>query len=1030
MQNKIYLVMFSLSLIFADTQGLYSNQNNLSAGRLHNIVIHSNWDDLDPIAVWGEASDENNIISDAAFQGTQQSIGSNPLAVSGKGDHVVILKSDNTLISWGNNDFGQCTDPSVENVIAISANMYHTLALHSDGTVSSWGSNLAGQTDVPSDLSNVIAVSAGEEHSLALKSNGTVIGWGGNGVGQIDLPLDLSDVIAISAGGLHSIALHSDGTVTAWGYNQDQFTSDITDVPSDLSDVIQISASSSHNLALHSDGTVTAWGDNFYGQCDIPSDLSNVVAVSAGMTSLALHADGSVSSWGGEANGGTLAPTDLAAVRVFCDDNGSEYDCSGTCGGSHVNDECGICNGEGIADGSCDCDGNILDCLGVCGGTAALDMCNVCDGGDDDGSTCDGINWVPSEFSSIQAAIDGSADGDTIRVSTGTYYESILIKEKSLVLVGESSLTTIIDNQNIATGCSDTNNGATDIYNLGCSWYDSNSWGCGVSAYNDSDFDSDEMCCACGGGTDSGGSVVTIAYSDVEMQGFTIQNGNQTTAGNGGGIHIYDIDDLYSDEPTSSVSLSDMVVQNNKTSWAGAGIAAYEADIALSNVKIINNTSDNHAAGFHSESGITIMSDCEVSGNRAEGGSGGGLYFGGGASIFVDAELTNVLVSDNFSTGLGPGVLAYSTNASDPNGIELTNVTIVNNFGGSSTSAGYQTGLYLWDNSIASVTNSIIWSNGIIPGDCSDTNNGATDSWGDGCSYYSSGIGCSGYFNDSDFTAETMCCGCGGGETIDDISGTSIDIGSNSQASVTYSNIEGGYSGTGNIDLDPQFLPDDGVSECFELVETAIGDCLDTNNGATDSWWSGCDYYADYPSSCNTGTFDDDDFTASTMCCACGGGDTPTGLVETEIEGCTSSDFSTTYELLPSSPCINTGDSSYPADPDGSSPDMGAFPYFCEAGCVLSNEKFELPSGFVLHPSYPNPFNPSTVISYTVPDFSFVDIKIYSINGSFVEQLSSGNVGPGDHKVLWNAQNRASGVYIVRFVADSYTQSHMITLIK
>ena len=48
-------------------------------------------------------------------------------------------------------------------------------------------------------------------------------------------------------------------------------------------------------------------------------------------------------------------------------------------------DECGVCNGDGIADGACDCDGNVEDCAGECGGDAVVDECGVCDG---DGSSC------------------------------------------------------------------------------------------------------------------------------------------------------------------------------------------------------------------------------------------------------------------------------------------------------------------------------------------------------------------------------------------------------------------------------------------------------------------------------------------------------------------------------------------------------------------------------------------------------------------------------------------------------------------
>ena len=48
-------------------------------------------------------------------------------------------------------------------------------------------------------------------------------------------------------------------------------------------------------------------------------------------------------------------------------------------------DECGVCNGDGIADGACDCDGNVEDCAGECGGDAVVDECGECGG---DGSSC------------------------------------------------------------------------------------------------------------------------------------------------------------------------------------------------------------------------------------------------------------------------------------------------------------------------------------------------------------------------------------------------------------------------------------------------------------------------------------------------------------------------------------------------------------------------------------------------------------------------------------------------------------------
>jgi len=62
---------------------------------------------------------------------------------------------------------------------------------------------------------------------------------------------------------------------------------------------------------------------------------------------------------------------EYAEENYDCDGNcTAEIDCAGECGGSAVEDECGVCNGDGIPDGACDCMGNIEDCAGECGGSA------------------------------------------------------------------------------------------------------------------------------------------------------------------------------------------------------------------------------------------------------------------------------------------------------------------------------------------------------------------------------------------------------------------------------------------------------------------------------------------------------------------------------------------------------------------------------------------------------------------------------------------------------------------------------------
>ncbi len=118
---------------------------------------------------------------------------------------------------------------------------------------------------------------------------------------------------------------------------------------------------------------------------------------------------------------------EYAEENYDCDGNCTAgEDCAGDCGGSAELDECGVCNGDGIADGACDCDGNVEDCAGDCGGTSELDECGVCNGdGISDGACgCDGNtencpNWQDDpgayEFiSTLSGAIVIADDGSQL----------------------------------------------------------------------------------------------------------------------------------------------------------------------------------------------------------------------------------------------------------------------------------------------------------------------------------------------------------------------------------------------------------------------------------------------------------------------------------------------------------------------------------------------------------------------------------------------------------------------------------------
>ena len=96
----------------------------------------------------------------------------------------------------------------LSNIVAVSSGDSHYLALRSDGTVIAWGDNGAGQINVPVDVTNAVAIAAGAAHSLALLSDGRVVAWGANTYGAINIPADLNGGSAIAAGGYNSLCLY------------------------------------------------------------------------------------------------------------------------------------------------------------------------------------------------------------------------------------------------------------------------------------------------------------------------------------------------------------------------------------------------------------------------------------------------------------------------------------------------------------------------------------------------------------------------------------------------------------------------------------------------------------------------------------------------------------------------------------------------------------------------------------------------------------------------------------------------------
>jgi hypothetical protein len=94
------------------------------------------------------------------------------------------------------------------------------------------------------------------------------------------------------------------------------------------------------------------------------------------------------------------------------------------------------------------------------------------------------------------------------------------------------------------------------------------------------------------------------------------------------------------------------------------------------------------------------------------------------------------------------------------------------------------------------------------------------------------------------------------------------------------------------------------------------------------------------------------------------------------------------------------------------------------------SEKSNLPTEFTLKQNYPNPFNPSTIIRYTVPQFSKVVIKIFDVLGNEIETLVNDEKPMGTYELTWYVKGLSSGVYFYRIQAGDFVETKKMILLK
>ncbi len=90
----------------------------------------------------------------------------------------------------------------------------------------------------------------------------------------------------------------------------------------------------------------------------------------------------------------------------------------------------------------------------------------------------------------------------------------------------------------------------------------------------------------------------------------------------------------------------------------------------------------------------------------------------------------------------------------------------------------------------------------------------------------------------------------------------------------------------------------------------------------------------------------------------------------------------------------------------------------------------DVPQIYDLKQNHPNPFNPTTVIEYSIPQASQVQLEVYNLLGRRVAQLVDQKQSAGFHTVSFNASNLASGIYIYRIKAKGFVKTRKMLLLK
>ncbi|MDB9722417.1 T9SS type A sorting domain-containing protein [Candidatus Marinimicrobia bacterium] len=674
---------------------------------------------------------------------------------------------------------------------------------------------------------------------------------------------------------------------------------------------------------------------------------------------------------------------------------------------------------------------------------------------------------VPSQYSTIQAAVDASLNGDTILVAAGTYKENVeLINPeggpyKSINVIGEDKNTTIID------------------------------------------------------GNQNGSAFLVMRNLDFLLKNFTIQNGTGWES-SGGAVNINGLSGT-----SATAVLENLILKNNP---AGGAVWANNSDLTIKNSSIESNTSFQ-GGGIKVENCIKLtLDDVVVKNNTAN--QGGGIYaqqtpvyFSGtvfllnnhasteGGGISFDGAtpnqlLTNLVVAGNTAGNRGAGIVIHNSSFS------IKNSTIVNN-----KANGNAGGLFVSHGTVLDVENSIFWNNSpqqVWVDDNSEsdpstlsfsysdvqggesgipTNGKGTITWGTG------NIDKSPLFVDSvahNFNLKNWSPLIGVGKDGNDIGAfeneystpqnappvlTALsDVPVNEDASVTVT-LEAINADSADNDV----ITFSSISDTSAVIASVSSSTLTLTPNAN---WHGDANITIYASD---GTDKDSTVFKLTVTPV---QDAPTafewvsGVLDTI--NITQSNLAETYTLQWDASTDVDGETInyllyaqigvYPAEEISDTTSLsvpityqeileGVFEGRPVNGATvrlnvratdgidtvdvtgdnrviyvnrydyLSVESEGIPTEFALHENYPNPFNPTTTLRFDLPEVSNITLTIFNMLGQKIRTYDMQSAAAGYHTLKWNATNDygdpvGAGVYLYQLQSKDFVKTRKMVLLK